>query len=211
MAAAVKKSKIPLTRERIVNEALLLAEAIDVESVSFRKLADRLQVTPMALYRYFDDKEALLSEMLNEFIRRSVVLPPMTLVWDEWLRRALLSMFDMLAAQPSWIPLLGQVQLRTGCLEVMDATLQVLSEAGFSREQSVEAFLAFMHGLFGAVLMQYQLGHGLAIYHGELPAEQGRYKSIEAASEAMQAVSARRQVDLSAELLIDGLRQRLEA
>ena len=48
-------------REVIVEAALARADAEGLDAVTFRRLAADLGVTPMALYRYVDSKEELLS------------------------------------------------------------------------------------------------------------------------------------------------------
>ena len=48
-----RKAKSKLDREAVIDAALRLADEDGLESVSFRRLADRFGVTPMALYWHF--------------------------------------------------------------------------------------------------------------------------------------------------------------
>jgi len=62
-----------------------LADAEGMPAVSMRALANRLQVTPMALYSRIADKEELLDEML-EALLNEIELPDPALHWAERLR-----------------------------------------------------------------------------------------------------------------------------
>ncbi|GAQ57026.1 TetR/AcrR family transcriptional regulator [Streptomyces acidiscabies] len=70
-------------REEILDAALAIADERGLEAVSMRALADRVGVTPMALYRHVKDKAALLDGMLGRLL---VVLPSGVVeerTWDE--------------------------------------------------------------------------------------------------------------------------------
>ncbi|MDX3383378.1 TetR/AcrR family transcriptional regulator [Streptomyces niveiscabiei] len=70
-------------REEILDAALAIADERGLEAVSMRALADRVGVTPMALYRHVRDKAALLDGMLGRLL---VALAPGAVEerpWDE--------------------------------------------------------------------------------------------------------------------------------
>src|SRR4051794_40129799 len=48
-----------LSRERILEVALEIAEGEGIDALSMRRLAQELDVWPMSVYRYFQDKDAL--------------------------------------------------------------------------------------------------------------------------------------------------------
>src|SRR4051812_49753279 len=64
-----------LSRERILEVALELAAADGVEALSMRRLAQELDVWPMSVYRYFQDKDALLDAMAADLIEQLPALP----------------------------------------------------------------------------------------------------------------------------------------
>ncbi|MET8978905.1 TetR/AcrR family transcriptional regulator [Streptomyces sp. NPDC004539] len=71
-------------REEILDAALAIADEHGLEAVSMRALADRVGVTPMALYRHVKDKAALLDGMLGRLLAN--LLPPDPVEerpWDE--------------------------------------------------------------------------------------------------------------------------------
>ena len=60
-------------REEILDAALAIADERGLEAVSMRALAERVGVTPMALYRHVKDKAALLDGMVGRLL--SALLP----------------------------------------------------------------------------------------------------------------------------------------
>src|SRR5690242_7722309 len=52
-----------LSRERILAAAGEIAEHEGLEALSMRRLAQELDVWPMSVYRYFQDKDALLDSL----------------------------------------------------------------------------------------------------------------------------------------------------
>lgn len=56
-----KAGREPLDRERILTTALELIDAHGVEALSMRRLADALEVDPMALYHHLPNKRALFA------------------------------------------------------------------------------------------------------------------------------------------------------
>jgi AcrR family transcriptional regulator len=57
--------RTPLDRERILRAAVRLADGGGVEAASMRKIAQELDVVPMALYRHVSNKDELLDGMLD--------------------------------------------------------------------------------------------------------------------------------------------------
>ena len=54
------------TAQAILSAARLLLDEGGAEAVSMRKVADKVGVTAMAIYRHFPDREALLGELANQ-------------------------------------------------------------------------------------------------------------------------------------------------
>ncbi|CAA0082268.1 Tetracycline repressor protein class A from transposon 1721 [BD1-7 clade bacterium] len=146
-----------LSQNLIIETGLELVGETGVDGLSFRKLAERLGVTPMALYRHFDDKQALLTALLDAFITQADVLPKTQLPWDEWLVYVSEGMYQALLEEPSWLSVLGSIPMRQASFNVLDACLQILVDAGFTHEQTVKIFVGMLQCVFGAALTHSQL------------------------------------------------------
>ncbi len=59
------KARVPLSRERILSTAVALADREGADSLSMRRLAQELDVVPMATYKHVANKEELLDGMLD--------------------------------------------------------------------------------------------------------------------------------------------------
>jgi len=134
--AAVKER---LTRDRIVQCAITLAEAEGLEAVTIRRLAQDQGVTPMALYWHFKDKDLLL-EGIAERLLSDVVLPPATeKPWDEQLREVLFALLAVLRAHPAVADLVRtRVMLSEPGLVIAERVLGLLRTAGFTAEQAAQ-------------------------------------------------------------------------
>ena len=146
--------KTQLSREKIISQGLALAREQGADQISFRKLAGALEVTPMALYRYFDNKQELLGELLDAFILQADVVPDNALPWQSWLKSLATCMHQALSQQASWVPVFPHLQLKPAALGVMQECINILQQAGFSRQQAGQAFMSLIYCLLGAVTMQ---------------------------------------------------------
>jgi AcrR family transcriptional regulator len=130
-----------LSRERIVECALALADAEGLEAVTIRRLAQDQGVTPMALYWHFKDKELLL-DGIAERLMSEVVLPPDEpgeRSWDERFRDVLLAVLTVLRAHPAVADLIQtRIMRSTAGLNITERALGLLRGAGFTPEQSAQ-------------------------------------------------------------------------
>ena len=61
--------KRSLTRDKIINQAIKLADQKGLDELSMRKLASALNVKAMSLYNHIDHRADLISAMTNELFR----------------------------------------------------------------------------------------------------------------------------------------------
>src|SRR3954466_10245177 len=59
------EARNPLSRERIVDASFRLLEQDGWDALSMRRLAQELDVWPMAVYRYFRDKDELVDALVD--------------------------------------------------------------------------------------------------------------------------------------------------
>jgi AcrR family transcriptional regulator len=123
-----------LTRDRILDVALELADAEGLEAVGMRAIAQRLGVTPMALYRHVGDKDALLDGLVERLLgevegelERSDDEGP----WERRLQARGAALREVARAHPTAFPLLLARRARTpGARRTRDSVVAALTDAG---------------------------------------------------------------------------------
>jgi AcrR family transcriptional regulator len=94
-----------ISREAVLAAALRLADADGLDAVTMHAVARQLRVTPMALYRHVDDKNALLDGLVEVLLGECPVPPPST-PWDERLTALAAGIRDVARRHPTTFPLL---------------------------------------------------------------------------------------------------------
>ena len=107
---------VSLNRQRFVDAALSVIAEEGVERLSMRKVAAQLGVSAMAMYKHFNNKDALLAAAFDTFIERAEVLPDESLAWDGWLEQLARNMYRALSGEMRWVPLLGTMPLGSNAL-----------------------------------------------------------------------------------------------
>jgi AcrR family transcriptional regulator len=112
--------------------ALELADREGLDAVSFRRLAEHFDVTPMALYHHIKDKAHLLGEMSEAFLSE-LETPSRSRDWVGELRRLLLSYLAVCARHPCGPELMQVAPYDTPHSKRLgDALLDILARAGFN-------------------------------------------------------------------------------
>jgi AcrR family transcriptional regulator len=123
-------------RQEIIDAALEIADKQGLDAVSMRAVAEKVGVTPMALYRHFDSKVALLDGMVD---RMSTSLRPERLsgTWDERLFAFAYAYRD-LAHQHPWLAqlLFTRPSVNPDARRVTEYIYQALREAGVPETQT---------------------------------------------------------------------------
>src|SRR3954464_2086506 len=130
-----------LSRERILEVALELASAEGVEALSMRRLAQELDVWPMSVYRYFQDKDALLDAMASDLMAQLPELPASG-SWRERMHDLLDEVSRRLADAPGLAVRLPRAFLAKGALRLPEAGIAILLDAGFPRAEAASAWRA---------------------------------------------------------------------
>lgn len=142
-----------LTRDEVVDVALELVRTDGVESLTMRRLAERLGVNPMTLYLRVENKDALLGAMVTRRLSevRTVdaggSIEDRLVAWSRSVREQLGGVGDLLAAiRPS-------AHLITPMLDGTETGLALLTDAGFTGQAAVDAFRSlFWHAVAFASL-----------------------------------------------------------
>ena len=124
--------RIRLSRERILRTAVALADEGGVEAASMRKIAQELDVVPMALYRHVAGKDELVDGMIDIVVGE--IDPPQTGVdWKTAVRERILSARRALLRHP-WASRLmeSRGEPTPTVLAYMDSMIRMFLAGGFS-------------------------------------------------------------------------------
>ncbi|MES1247862.1 MAG: TetR/AcrR family transcriptional regulator C-terminal domain-containing protein [Actinomycetota bacterium] len=157
------RTRKPLTRERVLEQAIALADESGLESLSMRKLGQALGVEAMSLYNHVANKGELVAAMVDAVIER-FELPDDEPAWDAAIRRCAISAHDVLI-EHRWACSLALVPsdpktVSGPRIRYMEWLLRTLREGGFSAERAYSAYHAIDSHIFGFTL--WQIGHGQA-------------------------------------------------
>lgn len=146
-----------LSRERVLAEAIRLADAAGVEAVTMRRLARQLGAGAMSLYHYVTSKDDLLDGMVD-LVVAEIEPAPADVEWREAVRRRSASVRRVLLRHAWAIPLMesrstpGPANLRH-----REALTACLRRAGFSIEMTTHATWLLDSYVYGFVLQEASL------------------------------------------------------
>jgi AcrR family transcriptional regulator len=128
-----------IDRAGILGAALELADERGLEAVTMHAVAQRLSVTPMALYRHVDDKQALLDGLVERLLT-SYPLPPAGAPWDGRLTAMAQAVRSTAKRHPAVFPLLLTRPAMTPSARVVrDYVQAALREAGLDAAAAARA------------------------------------------------------------------------
>jgi AcrR family transcriptional regulator len=141
--------RVPLTKERVLLTAVALADEGGIESLSMRRLAQTLDVVPMALYRHVSNKDEMLDGMVDVVVRE--IDPPLGgASWKTAIRARILSARRALLRHP-WASRV--IETRTtptpAVLEYMDSMIGLFRAGGFSLDLTHHAMHAMGSRMLG--------------------------------------------------------------
>ncbi len=117
-------------RPEILDATLEIVAERGLDAISMRSVAQRLGLTPMALYGYFRSKEELLDAVLGRLLTE-VPLPPEGAPWREVLTHLAYGMRAVAQRHPTVLPLvLTRPGISPGALRLIDRIYQALLTAG---------------------------------------------------------------------------------
>ncbi len=183
---AARRTKSKLDPEALIDAALHVADTEGLEAISLRRLADQFEVTPMALYWHFDDKEALLAAIADrlwlqtaERLERS--LAELSADDDGWgqLRLTLTTLVDVMRAHPAVAELVpSRVVACEPGLTVTELTLAFLARRGYEPAQAAD----LARFILSSAVMLVTTQPGIEIPEPRERAEAQRVKRIALAS-----------------------------
>lgn len=144
-----------LSRARVVEAALALIDAEGLEALTMAKVAHRLGVGTMSLYRHVKDKDELI-EAVAEHVMKGIQVPDGP--DDDWQGRVvgyLRALRDAAIAHPALGRILADRGLTVGpVFDRLEALHGILLAAGFSATDAVRGFYALLTYVFGFVIWE---------------------------------------------------------
>jgi AcrR family transcriptional regulator len=143
-----------LSKQRVVAEAMRLADREGVDGLSMRRLASALGAGAMSLYYYVANKDELLDAMID-VVFEEIELPPEGTDWQSAMRRRSVSAREVLARHP-WA--IGLMESRTtpgpANLRHREAVTACLRKAGFSVVMATHANWLLDSYVYGFALQE---------------------------------------------------------
>jgi AcrR family transcriptional regulator len=150
-----------LNRDELITTALAVADAEGLEAVTIRRVAQSHDVTPMALYRHFPDKEGLLDAMAERLLSSARVPEPDGRPWYEQIHDLLSDLLAALRPHPNATPLLfARIVTCESGRGLTERTLALLTEGGMSVEEGAETACQVLSTLITLVVSEPGRVHG---------------------------------------------------
>lgn len=146
--------RAPLTRERVLNTALALADKSGLESVSMRQVAQGLGVEAMSLYKHVANKDDLLDGLVELVVAQMNVPAPDT-EWRAALRERAYTVRKILNCHP-WAANLLESRANIGPTRLRhhDSMIGILRKSGFSIELAFNTMIALTSYIYGFVILE---------------------------------------------------------
>ena len=151
------KLRAPLSRERVLRAALVLADDAGIGSLTMRRLGQELQVEAMSLYNHIAGKDDILDGIVD-LVFSEIVVPSDVADWRTTMRERAISARDVLMRH-SWATSLMQSRTKPGpaTLRHHDSVLGSLRRAGFTVDMAAHAFSVIDGYIYGFALQQVNL------------------------------------------------------
>lgn len=210
----------PLTRDRILDAAVRVMDAEGLEAVTMRRLGRELGVEAMSLYNHVQDKDAVLRGILARVLADFDLPGEEDLDWIERIRLMSRTFRELLLRHPGVIPLLSE---KSGpitdprALTPIETALQTLRDAGLSEPETIHAYRAVVGYVVGSVALEVagflNPGDAGAAHIEEMQASIPfeRFPRVLELLPAMHACDPEEEFEHGLDLLLTGLRARVEA
>ncbi len=205
----------PLTRERVLRAAMVLADEHGLDALTMRALGDALGVKAMSLYNHVTNKDDVLDGIMD-LVVSEIDVPSLSDPWKDAMRKRALSAHAVLLRHPWACGQLARANTGPAMLRYVDATLGVLHRAGFSLEEADRAWNTLDSYIFGFTIQKlnfpFEVENYAAVAAGYLPyLSQEQYPSMHALTARVAAGAYNGVHDLSfgLELILDGLERRV--
>jgi AcrR family transcriptional regulator len=157
------EARIPLSRDRVLDAAVALADAGGIESLSMRKLAKELGVEAMSLYNHVANKGDLVDAIVDRVIEEIELPQTPDDEWEAAIRTCAVSAHDAFrrhpwACSPAMSPA-RSVTAPAARIRYVEWLLGRLRRGGFSAALAYHAYHALDSHILGFTM--WELGHAV--------------------------------------------------
>jgi AcrR family transcriptional regulator len=144
-----RRAPVPLSRERVLEAALRVADADGIDAVSMRRLGQELDVEAMSLYKHVADKDDILDGILD-LVMAEVPPPSPDEAWRPAIRRAAIDLHGALLRH-RWATSVMETRKTPGPtrMRYLDTVVDRLRGAGFGLADVGRAFMAIDSHVYG--------------------------------------------------------------
>lgn len=146
-----------LSKERILRAALQVADEEGLDALSLRRIAAKLGVSAMSLYRHYRDKAEIEVSLVDHVVGSYQVTDHDEGDWREWVYVTCANMREVLCAHPGLMALLDKAFLNSTqkgvhTLGVAEAILGRLRSAGLALVPAARLYNTLMAVTLGSVM-----------------------------------------------------------
>ncbi|MHC6228777.1 TetR/AcrR family transcriptional regulator C-terminal domain-containing protein [Arthrobacter sp. MMS24-T111] len=156
------KAKARLSRDVVLAKALEMVDAEGLEALTMRRLGQELGRDPMSLYRYAENRAALL-DGVSELVLDQLTIQQDDPDWKAQLRAIAHNLRALALKHPNVVPLLVTRPLSTplglrplGTLRPLEKILSLLVSAGFEPSDALHVYRVYYGFLYGHILNELQ-------------------------------------------------------
>jgi len=144
-----------LSRERIVERAIAIADAEGIEAISMRRIAADLGATPMALYNHVANKDELMNGIAGQLLKEIDVSALDPTDWAKAIKIGYTEFRRVLLRHPNLLPVLQRkTEMSSDALRPIELAMSILQGAGFSPGEALLAHWTLSGFAMGHVLWQ---------------------------------------------------------
>ena len=152
-----RKTREPVTQERALAAAVVIADSEGIAALTMRRLAHELGVEAMSLYHHVANKDEVL-DGITDLVVSDIHVPPTGTDWRSAMRDRAISAHEVLLAHP-WaaMMIMSRFNIGPGMTRYLNATLGRLREGGFSIHGALDAWHTLDSHIYGFTLQELQL------------------------------------------------------
>jgi TetR/AcrR family tetracycline transcriptional repressor len=223
MAEELQNERKTLSRRAVIETALSLGDKEGLEAISLRRVARELGVTPMALYRYVDSKEGLLTAVSERVFEEFELPAESDEDWRKDFKALARSLRRLLVTHPSVTALFSShpAEISENGARVVEVVLGVLRRAGFPPQEAALVESECERFILGLVVLEIGGGPQLCPFNAKphshdsadkfaaLPAEEFP-NLLEALPYFNECKDADWAFEFALEIIVGGLEHQLE-